>query len=205
MKSIVGFLNTWQDTKSLETLKKSSNKSKEVQKVEIENYLRNMSLRFERSPRPETLQLWASDIINSGYEDWMVEQVCKSIPFKFERHPTLNQIIELIRPYLGQTEGFTDPLDKYTQMVLPHIKRKFLQQLGQDRLTAMCKLYQKEIVPNCTFDIEIMVLCDWVRCYFGDSKKIIEQGKKSNDAYLKNDKEYFIDRLRACARDLLLE
>jgi hypothetical protein len=204
MKSMVGFLNTWQDSKSLETLKKSS-KSKEVQKVEIENHLKNMSMRFERSPRPETLQLWALDIINSGYEEWMVEQVCKSIPFKFERHPTLNQIIELIRPYLTQAEGYTDPLDKYTQMVLPHIRRKFLHQSSQEHLNAMCKQYKEEIVPNCTFDIETMVLCDWARCYFGDSKKIIEQGKKSNEAYLKNDKEYFIARLRTCARDLLLE
>lgn len=87
---MIGFLNTWQDSKSLETLKRSS-KSKEVQKVEIENHLKNMSMRFERSPRPETLQLWALDIINSGYEEWMVEQVCKSIP------SSLNVTLPLIK------------------------------------------------------------------------------------------------------------
>ena len=164
-----------------------------------------MSLRFERSPRFETLQLWANDLVNSGYEDWMIDQVCKSIPFKFEKHPTLAQIIELVRPYLTQAESYTDPLDKYTQMVLPHVKRRFLNQCGQQFLDSMCKQYKEEVTPNALVSVETMVLCDWVRCYFGDSKKIIEQGKKSNEAYLKNDREYFVSKLRTHARDLLLE
>ena len=204
MKSTFSFLKSWSDTESIQRLKKS-HKSKDVQIVETENYLKQMSLRFERYPRPETLQLWAKDIIESGFEDWMVGEVCKSIPYKFERHPTLNQIMELLRPYLPHLKHEEDELDNLTRLCLPLIKKQFLKIATEETLNRMINWYLDEILPGCTMDVEASVLFDWLRAYQPQAPiKVIEQGKKSNEAWEKNDKEYFIRPLRNFAKDNLL-
>lgn len=204
MKSTFSFLKSWSDDESIKRLKKS-NKSSEVQNLEAHNHLKQMSLRFERYPRPETLQLWAKDIIESGFEDWMVGEVCRSIPYKFEKHPTLNQIMELLRPYLPHLGQEEDELDKLTRLCLPLIKKQFLTVATEDTLDRMIKYYKNEVLPDCTMDTEVSLLCDWIRAYQPQAPiKVIEQGKKSNEAWEKNDREYFIRPLRKFAKDNLL-
>ncbi len=199
MKNVVDFLHQWKDSKAIEKMRRSD-KSREVQKAEIENYLKSMSMRFDRSPQAGTLQNWASDIVNSGYEDWMVEQVCKMIPFKLERHPTLSQIMELLRPYLVQKEPPIDDLDKYTQLVIPHLKTKFLNLVGQEVYERMIKYYQAEVFPELPIPVEMTMLGDWCRSYLSnDPAKIIEQGKLSNEAAARGDRDYFLTPLRQYA------
>lgn len=199
MKNVVDFLHTWKDTKSIERMRRSD-KSRDVQKAEIENHLKAMSNRFERSPQAGTLQNWASDIVNSGYEEWMVEAVCKIIPFKLERHPTLSQIMELLRPYAAQKEAPIDELDKYTQIVIPHLKGKFIALVGIEVYERMLRYYRAEVFPDLQVPVEMTMLGDWCRSYMSnDPAKIIEQGKISNEAAARGDRDYFLAPLRQYA------
>jgi hypothetical protein len=197
MKHIANFLNSWNDTASKERLRRSD-KSKEVQKADIENYLKSMSLRYERSPQAGVLQNWAQDIVDSGYEDWMVQEVCKVIPFKLERHPNLCQLIDLLRPYLVyKKEAQVDELDLYTQSLIPHLKERFMSLVGDEVYTKMLLYYKKEVMPDSELPVETPMLMDWCRSYFSsDPKKIIEQGKTSNKYYEQNDKSYFLRTIK---------
>lgn len=203
MQALNSFINHWQDLSSKERLLRSS-KSKEVQKAEVENLLKNIAMRFERSPNPNTIKLWASDIVDAGFNESMVEQACKSIPFKFEKHPTLAQIMELLRPYLPQIDLSESELDKYTRLAIPHLKAKLVNMVGEDGLQKLINYYRANAF-NCTFSIEVAVLGDWCRCYLGKPEKIIEQAKISNEKALQNDEDYFIRPLKQyCESNKLL-
>ena len=205
-KASYDFMSRWGDDKSIQRLRKSD-KSKDVQKAEVENILKDVSYRFERSPNGNTLKLWASDIIDAGYEDWMVIEISKSIPFKFERHPTLSQVMELLRPCLAQVSGSESDLDKYTRLAIPFLKAKFVDLVGEDGFQRMVDYYRKELMPDSKFSVEMCVLGDWCRSHFAsDPKKIIEQGRKSNDASQRNDLEYFVRPLKMfCEANRLIQ
>lgn len=195
---MTGFLDQWKDTASVQRLRKSD-KSKDVQKVEVENHLKSMAFRFERSPQASNLSFWAQDIVDAGYEDWMVKEICKSIPYKFERYPTLSQIMELLRPYLPQLNAIEDELDKYTRLAIPHLKAKFVSLIGEDVFNRMILYYSSEI-KSCSIMPEVALLGDWCRSYMAsDPKKIIEQGKLSDEEAAKGNKEYFVKPLKLYA------
>lgn len=202
MKHVTGFLNSWNDTKSISNLKRSD-KSRDVHKAEIENILKAMSYRFERSPQPGTIQAWAQDLVDAGYEDWMVSDACKIIPFKLERHPSLSQLMDLLRPHLAHKSiSSIDELDRYTQLVIPHLRAKLIALIGNEVYDKMLRYYQAEVIPDCTFSVEVAMLGDWCRAYLTkEPKKIIEQGKMSNDAAARDDREYFIRPLKMYARE----
>lgn len=188
------FAKHWDDKQAIGNLKKSD-KSIDVQKAEIENLLKDCAMRFERSPNPSTIKLWASDIVDAGYNDLMVKEICKSIPYKFEKHPTLAQVMELLRPFQAVLAPKEDELDKYTRAAVPHLKAKFIAMVGEEAFERMIVYYKQEVF-NCDFGLEIAVLGDWCRCYMGRPEKIIEQGKISNIKALERDREYFIRPLK---------
>lgn|SRR5574343_93292 len=188
------FAKHWDDKQAIGNLK-NSDKSIDVQKAEVENMLKDCAMRFERSPNPATIKLWASDIVDAGYNDLMVKQICKSIPYKFEKHPTLAQVMELLRPFQAVLTPKEDELDSYTRLAIPHLKAKFIAMVGEEAFERMITYYKQEVF-NCDFGLEIAVLGDWCRCYMGRPEKIIEQGKISNQKALDGDREYFIRPLK---------
>lgn len=194
MKAINQFLNHWQDSASKERVLRTD-KGKDLQKADVENYLKNMAMRFQQSPNPNTLQLWASDIIDAGYNELMVKEVCKTIPYKFERHPTLAQIMELLRPYIAQVDVFESDFDKYTRLATPHLKAKLVNMVGQDGYDRLLSYYRANVFDT-DLPIEICVLGDWCRCYLGRPEKIIEQGRISNQMALESNIEYFTRPLK---------
>lgn len=195
---------SWGDDKTIARLK--SSRSKDVMIAEAEEILKNMALRFERSPNANTTKLWASDIINAGFTDEQLKQICISIPFKMEKHPTLSDLMAFLRPLGAVIEDF--PIDELTDLskrCYPHLKAKFLTLANQETLDKMTAYYKREVLKsNSEFvtTVEQCVLNDWLRSYFATHpEKIIEQGRKSNEAYERNDKDYFIAPLRRYAQE----
>lgn len=204
INSTLKFNASWGDAPSNERLRKS-HKGVDVQKSEAENHLKDMALRFERSPNQATLKLWASDVIDSGFEDWMVKEVCKSIPYKFEKHPTLNQIIELLNPYRPKMDTSKDELTDLSHRCYFHLKAKFLTFATQEQLTQMCKIYARDIFPELTkynaYYQEMCVLNDWLRTYFKKGEDVLKQGLISNEQADKRNPEYFINPLKRYAKE----
>ena len=195
MTAVNKFNDYWNDTKSKERILKSD-KGKDYQKAEVENMLKQVAMRFERSPNPTTLQLWASDIVDAGFNEVMFREIFNSIPKKFEKHPTLAQIFELLRPYLAQEALKEDELDKYTRLAIPHLKAKLIAMVGEEPYNRLLSLYKREVF-NADFGIEVAVLGDWCRCYLGKPDKLIEQGKISNQKAIEGDRAYFISPLKS--------
>lgn len=204
LNHLVNFNNSWGDAKSTENLRKSS-KGLDVQKAETENYLKDMALRFERSPNQATLKLWASDIIDSGFQDWQVKEICRSIPYKFEKHPTLNQVIELLNPYRAKSEFLADELTDLSHRCYFHLKAKFLKFASQEQLTQMCKVYARDIFPSLvtynSYYQEMCVLNDWLRSYFKKGEDVLKQGFISNEQQVAGNREYFINPLKRYAKE----
>lgn len=198
------FNELWGDKKSNDNLRKS-HKGLDVQKAESENHLKEMALRFERSPNQATLKLWASDLIDSGFEDWMVKEVCKSIPYKFEKHPTLNQIIELLNSYKPKMALSVDELTDLSHRCYFHLKAKFLNFATQEQLTQMCKIYARDVFPGLNqfhpYYQEMAVLNEWLRTYFKKGEDILAKGKQTNEEADKRNREYFIAPLRRYAAE----
>jgi hypothetical protein len=198
------YAKSWGDTRSMENLK-AYDKSAEVQRSEAENHLKNVGLRFQYSPNQSTLALWAKDVIDSGYTDEMLGSVCKSIPFKFEKMPTLNQIMELLSHHKPKVSVSRDELSDLTDRTFAHLKAKFIKQASPEIFNSMVDFYVKH---GCTaisiFNRhyhEMCMLGDWARSYFGDGKKIIEMAHKSNEAQKANDYEHFTRVLRQYAKE----
>jgi hypothetical protein len=204
ISSTIKYVQGWNDEPSLDRLKKS-HKSLDVQKSNAENHLKNVALRFQYAPNQSTLALWAKDIIDSGCTDDNLETVCKSIPFKFEKMPTLNQIMELLRPYMAKASVSVDELSDLSHRCYFHLKDKFMTFGTQEQLTGMCKIYADKIFPaskmfNAYYQ-EMLVLNDWLRSYFKKGEGILQQGLVSNEAFKRNDKEYFTRPLRNYAKE----
>lgn len=202
--STLKFMNNWGDAPSVERLK-TSYKSLEVQKSDAENSLKLMALRFQQSPTQSTLKLWATDMVDAGYQDWMIAEVSKSAPFKFERHPTLNQLMEQLTHYKPKVTIPRDELSDLTDRTFAHLKAKFIKQASPEIFNSMVDFYVKH---GCTaisiFNRhyhEMCMLGDWARSYFGDGKKIIEMAHKSNHAAEANDYEHFTRVLRQYAKE----
>jgi hypothetical protein len=198
------FMNHWGDAPSVERLK-TSHKSIDVQKSEAENSLRLMALRFQQSPTQSTLKLWATDMVDAGYQDWMIAEVCKSAPFKFERHPTLNQLMEQLTHYKPKVTVSRDELSDLTDRTFAHLKAKFIKQAGVDVFDNMVDFYVKHGCPAISIFNrhyhEMCMLGDWARTYFGDGKKIIDMATKSNEAQKVGNYEHFTSVLRRYAAE----
>ena len=200
----IRFAKQWGDAPSVERLK-TSHKSLEVQKSDAENSLKLMALRFQQSPTQSTLKLWATDMVDAGYQDWMIAEVSKSAPFKFERHPTLNQLMEQLTHYKPKVTIPRDELSDLTDRTFAHLKAKFIKQSSPEIFTQMVEYY---VNHGCSavkmFNVhyhEMCMLNDWARSYFGDGKKIIEMAHKSNHAAETNDYEHFTRVLRQYAKE----
>lgn len=205
ISTTVNFNNRWGDTESNKRLA-NSEKGQGFHEAEIENALKAMSLRFERSPTQATIKFWASDLAALGYKCDLVSQVCKSIPFKMDRHPTLVDIMSLIKPLLPQTEFLNDELTDLSSRCYPHLKAKFLALSDQSTLTLMTKSYAIHVFPFCKhfndMHKEMLVLNDWLRSYFKASpQSIIDQGRISNDAHERKDLDYFLNPLKRYAKE----
>lgn len=203
MKATYDFADRWGDTKAITNLR-NSDKGPEVQKAAVENHLKDMAMRFERSPNPNTLKLWASDIIEVGYQDWMVKEICKGIPFSFEKHPTLTQIMGLLRPYLTKVGFKLDELTDLTHRCYPHLKAKFIALADEETFNNMTDFYAQHEPSLKSFsrkDIEMCVLGDWVRSYLKDGNAIMAQRVKTIEAIERRDYEYFTRSYRNYARD----
>lgn len=203
MQHLTKFLHDWKDNSSLDKLKKSDRGS-EVQKAEVENFLKDIALRYERSPNQSTLKLWASDIVDAGFDENTAKIALKSIPYKFEKMPSLSQIMALLNPYLPQVTFLEDDLSKYSGLCLPHVKAKFLSMFTQDQLNDMIKLYEKHVFPDLKMfnqeHKEACVLLDWLRSHFGDGKKLLNQGLRSNTEFEAGNKDYFVNQLKSYAK-----
>ena len=203
MKAAYGFAKAWGDKKTMDALEVE--KAQSVHEIEIENHLKEMSLRFERSPGQSTLKAWASDLAALGFKHQLVGAVCRSIPFKMEKHPTLNDILTLLRPNQTQDEFKLDELTDLSNRCYPHLKAKFLKLFTQDQMDQMVGIYLKHIVPDCIHfsqtHKELMVLGDWCRCFFGSGEAILKQGLISNQKHIEKDKEYFAKCLRLYAKE----
>ena len=205
ISSTVNYNKLWGDTESNKRLA-NSEKSQGFHEAEIENSLKSMALRFERSPGQSTIKLWAADLAALGYKCDLVAQVCKSIPYKMERHPTLVDIMSLIKPYLPQVEFSTDELTELSERCYTHLKAKFLAIANQDVLTRMTKSYAIHVFHFCEHfnekHKEMLVLNDWLRSYFKTSpQSIIDQGRASNDAFERKDLDYFVNPLKRYAKE----
>lgn len=205
LKPHVNFASRWGDDESLNRFR-TSTKSKEIIILNCENALKDMVQRFDRSPMQVTLSWWARDLVDAGCDDLILREVFKSIPYKFERCPTLAQLMELIRPYLAKKESSGSDLDKYTSLVKTHAKAKFKSLLGDDVVNRMISYYKKEVCEEFTgFDEEQYLLClvlDWIRAYCPNQpQKIIEQGKISNQKALEKDVDYFLLPLKRYAKE----
>jgi len=203
MQHLTKFLHDWKDNSSLDKLKKSD-RGLEVQKAEVENFLKDIALRYERSPNQSTLKLWASDIVDAGFDENTAKIALKSIPYKFEKMPSLSQIMALLNPYLPQISVSDSELDKYTRLCFPHVKAKFLSMFTQDQLNDMIRLYEKHVFPDLKMfnqeHKELCVLLDWLRSHFGDGKKLLNQGLKSNAEFEAGNKDYFVNQLKSYAK-----
>ncbi len=204
IKASYDFAKQWNDQESINRF--ATSKSKDVQIAEAENILRDMTFRFERSPNPTVIKMWASDIIKAGYTDAMLKQVCVSIPFKFERFPSLSDLMALLRPLMAvNLDSTRDELTDLSMRCYPHLKAKFLRLTGQEVLDKMCLYYAKEILPypvEAKGVLEQCVLNDWLRTYFSsDPKRIIEQGKISSLNAEKGDILYFTAPLQRYAKE----
>ena len=200
MKPAINHALHWDDKASIERMR-SSDKGPLVQQAEIENILKDVAMRFERGPNPNTLSLWAKDLVAAGYSPDIVSQVAKSIPYKFVRHPSLAEITELLRPYLAQVSFSSDPLLDVCKRALPHLRAKFVRATSEEAISRMIKYYHKEVLNNESLfnaeHIEMCFLCDWLRTYFTDRpEKIIEQGKISSQSAFSGDIDYFINPLK---------
>jgi hypothetical protein len=204
ISSTVNFNKLWGDTESNKRLA-ASEKGKHFHEAEIENALRDMALRFERAPNANTIKLWATDLAAMGYKCDLVKTVCRNIPFKMDKHPTLNEIISLIKPYLPQDEFKVDDLTDLSGRVYDHVKAKFLELQPQKALDQMVKLYMMHVVPDCqhfsTKHKEMMVLNDWLRSYFKKGEDILKQGLISNEQFKANNLDYFINPLKRYAKE----
>jgi hypothetical protein len=205
IKSTVDFNSHWGDTESNKRIA-SSEKGQGFHEAEIENALKDMALRFERSPGQSTIKLWASDLANLGYKCDLVGQVCKSIPYKMDKHPTLNEIMALIKPYLAQETFSVDELTDLSNRCYPHLKAKFLAIGDQGALTRMTKSYAIHVFPFCEHFTEthkeMLVLNDWLRGYFKTHPQaILDQGRLSNEAFERKDLEYFVNPLKRYAKE----
>lgn len=202
MKATYNHAKKWNDTKALANLEQE--KSKDVHEVEIENHLKDMSIRFERSPNQAVIQAWAKDLAEMGFKHQLIAQVCKSIPYKMDKHPTLNEILALIKPHLAQDTFKLDDLTDLTIRCYDHLKGKFLTMFKQEQLDQMVLIYMKRIVPDCEHfsqkHKEMMVLNDWCRCYFGDGEKLLRQGLISNEKAQEKDLDYFLNPLKSYAK-----
>ena len=208
LDTTIKFLNAWGDKPSLDRLR-ASNKSADVQKSDCQNHLKGMAMRFERAPNETTLRLWASDMIDAGYSESQVSQVCKSAPYKFERHPTLAQLMELLRPYKAKEDVLTDELNDLTHRCFKSLKSKLEGAVGVEAFAKMVDyyvdkensvpgLFKDELTSPCNlrnfnrYYCEMAVLGDWLRSDFGNGQKIMEQREKTVIAANKRDREYFI-------------
>jgi hypothetical protein len=204
IKPTVDFNTHWGDTESNKRLA-NSEKGQSFHEAEIENALKAMALRFERSPSPSTIKLWASDLAELGYKCDLVGQVCKTIPYKMDKHPTLNELMALIRPYLPKEAVSVDELTDLSSRVYEHVKTKFLELQTQTALDQMVKLYMMHIVPDCehfsTRHKEMLVLNDWLRSYFRKGEDILRQGLISNEQFKNKNVEYFVNPLKRYAKE----
>lgn len=204
ISSAVNFNKSWGDHESNRRIA-NSDKGQGFHEAEIENALKDMALRFERSPGSSTIKLWAADLAALGYKCDLVSMVCKSIPYKMDKHPTLNEIMALIRPYLPKEESSVDELTDLSGRCFDHLKARFMQGFKQEQLDQMVKLYMMRIVPDCDHfskrHKEMMVLNDWLRTYFGDGEKLLKQGLISNQKALEKDLDYFVNPLKRYAKE----
>lgn len=202
-KHMIDHTNRWNDQASKKRLE-SSDKSTDVHCAEIENHLREMALRFERSPSHTTIQTWAKDLSLMGYKHQLIASICKTIPFKMDKHPTLQEIMALIKPHLAKDEIKLDELTDLSNRCYDHIKTRFLGMFTQEQLDQMVLIYMKRIVPDCEHfsqkHKEMMVLNDWCRCYFGDGEKLLRQGLISNEKAQAKDLDYFLNPLKSYAK-----
>jgi hypothetical protein len=205
ISSTVNFNKSWGDHESNRRIA-NSEKGQGFHEAEIENALKDMSLRFERSPNQATLKLWATDLAALGYKCDLVLQITKTIPFKMDKHPTLNEIMALLKPHLAKEEFLADPLNDLSNRCFDHLKAKFLSLTNPQALANMVQNYVTLVVPDCEHfsqkNKEMMVLNDWLRSYFKATPQgIIDQGRISNDAFSRNDKDYFINPLKRYAKE----
>jgi hypothetical protein len=203
-KAHYDFANRWGDESAIQNFR-TSTKSKEVIILNCENALKDMAQRFERSPMGTTISWWAKDLVEIGCDDLILKEVLKSVPLKFERCPTLAQLMELLRPYLYVKSDSESELDKYTKSVFSHAKAKFEGLVGSDAIARMVTWYKKEIFPNSSFNDQSILMCivnDWVRAYCPNHpQKIIDQAKLSNTRGEENDIGYFLNPLKRYAQE----
>jgi hypothetical protein len=205
MRHVTGFISHWDDGTSLQRIK-ASDKSPDVNKAMIENLLKEAVMRFERGPGAHTTKLWASDIVDAGFNEENVRSIIKLLHFKFEKFPTFAQLIELVRPrYFGEPEKI-DELTDLSNRCYAKLKDKFLLIANQEVLDKMVLAYFKSVQINANHMPaklkEQCVLNDWLRTYFSSQpEKIIEQGKISNQKFIDGDREYFLHQLRNFAKD----
>lgn len=205
INAVVNYNKSWGDHESNKRIA-NSDKGLGFHEAEIENALKEMAMRFERSPGTNTIKLWAKDLVDFGYKCDTVRQVCKTIPFKMDKHPTLNEIIALIRPYLPKEEFLGDDLTNLSDRCYNHLKIKFMKCGDQNTLTLLTKSYSIHVFPFSEHFTEkhkeMLVLNDWLRCYFKTHPQaILDQGKLSNEAFERGDREYFIAPLRRYAAE----
>lgn len=204
MKSIIAYNRLWGDEASNQRIS-DSDKGQAYQEAEIDNILRDLALRFERSPSQSTLKLWASDLASMGHKALFLKPILKTIPYKMDKHPTLNEILALIKPHLAQDSFLVDELTDLSNRCFDHLKEKFLKLADQSTLTKMSEAYAKHVFPFCEHFTErhkeMLVLNDWLRSYFKPNPQaILDQGRISNDAFDRRDKDYFINPLKSYAK-----
>lgn len=204
ISTTVKFNSMWCDEASNRRIAESD-KGQAYQEAEIENILKDLALRFERSPNQNTLKLWASDLAAMGHKAPFLRPILKTIPYKMDKHPTLNEILALIKPHLAQDSFSVDELTDLSNRCFDHLKAKFLKLADQSTLTRMTEAYAKHVFPFCEHFTErhkeMLVLNDWLRSYFKPNPQaILDQGRISNDAFDKKDKDYFINPLKSYAK-----
>lgn len=203
IKYLTSFNDSWGDVESNKNLK-SSHLSKEVMIAEVENILSDVSLRFERSPNQSTTKLWAKDLVEAGFKPESIKNVCKSVHFKFVKHPSFAELSELLRPYLAKEASLVDELNDLQDRCFFHLRKRFVGLVGEDKFSLMCDYYSSKEPELKRFNkhfIEICVLGDWLRSYFKDGSAIMNQRVKTIEAIKNNDREYFIRPYKNYAKE----
>lgn len=198
MNNHLDFAKAWGDKAAISNMR--AHRSQDVMKSEAENHLKDMMSRFERGANGFTTKLWASDIIDAGFTDYQVKEICKSIPLKFEKAPNLSQIMDLLRPYLPQNQVSVSELDKHTKVLYPLILEEYSKVFDANDNIKNVGWYKKASGLNHLPDDQLLqcFIMDWVRAE-RDSRRIMAIIEKSREAVEKKDSEYFLRTLRSYA------
>lgn len=142
MQNYINHALRWNDTSSLNNIRKDMKYSDEVIKAEITNILLKASMIFQYKPAREVLMEWASMLVKykKTVEDTIA--VCDIIPTRFDKFPSFNEFYCL---YQSKKEVGKEWVDPEAQR-LNDTYVKYCRLLGEESLGKLGQAYKKKVL-----------------------------------------------------------